>query len=579
MKNKIKIAGLSLIALLGLSACSEVIAKPTTYNEKLVTFPEGTQEIYNNAANVVYDAIHDGGIGKDVLKTVLYLYSVTAFGAYDRTVEVGGVTVKLGEVTLTEAVNSEREMATFIKTHKTYWDEGKTEEHEPTTSEIQRVKAKLKSINDRIAEKMYDKISGGSYSDRHIFSEAEFLKSLRNAMESVANPLDPGVALYSGPILPSVEPEDVFGNYLHLENYYSSDNKYIIDKIIPDIYEELLNELYLNQETYNTLGRSYARKVNIIKFENNEDYPNAAFYLASQLVKELNTTDPTEAEAIRNMDILNKFKAYSRAYIGYDLSSDEQAILENSGGFIPHIANNNNNNNDDVGTYYEGTKYGDIASKYLKMVNSKFVETDIENSFTSNNTYPTYIGLLQQSIALEEKDYTTNGWFIKNGGLNELPSEIRDRLFNISVANGINEKDRDANARTYVDGKWVIPSTENGFLCRVNGHNYLKKENRIAGEGVENDILFYDTSSKAYYIVEVVEAASSSKLSLTGDNNYAKTRGEDVMEDFINRIGKLVGADSSYSTLAKKKYLKEMNIVYYDDSVYNYFKSNYPELF
>jgi len=51
------------------------------------------------------------------------------------------------------------------------------------------------------------------------------------------------------------------------------------------------------------------------------------------------------------------------------------------------------------------------------------------------------------------------------------------------------------------------------------------------------------------------------------------------MEDFINRIGKLVGADSSYSTLAKKKYLKEMNIVYYDDSVYNYFKSNYPELF
>ena len=579
MKNKIKIAGLSLIALLGLSACSEVIAKPTTYNEKLVTFPEGTQEIYNNAANVVYDAIHDGGIGKDVLKTVLYLYSVTAFGAYDRTVEVGGVTVKLGEVTLTEAVNSEREMATFIKTHKTYWDEGKTEEHEPTTSEIQRVKAKLKSINDRIAEKMYDKISGGSYSDRHIFSEAEFLKSLRNAMESVANPLDPGVALYSGPILPSVEPEDVFGNYLHLENYYSSDNKYIIDKIIPDIYEELLNELYLNQETYNTLGRSYARKVNIIKFENNEDYPNAAFYLASQLVKELNTTDPIEAEAIRNMDILNKFKAYSRAYIGYDLSSDEQAILENSGGFIPHIANNNNNNNDDVGTYYEGTKYGDIASKYLKMVNSKFVETDIENSFTSNNTYPTYIGLLQQSIALEEKDYTTNGWFIKNGGLNELPSEIRDRLFNISVANGINEKDRDANARTYVDGKWVIPSTENGFLCRVNGHNYLKKENRIAGEGVENDILFYDTSSKAYYIVEVVEAASSSKLSLTGDNNYAKTRGEDVMEDFINRIGKLVGADSSYSTLAKKKYLKEMNIVYYDDSVYNYFKSNYPELF
>lgn len=575
MKNKIKIAGLSLIALLGLTACSEAIAKPTTYNDKLVIFPEGTQEIYNNAANVVYDAIHDGGIGEDVLKDVLYLYSVTAFGPYDRSVEVGGVTVKLGEVTLTEAVNSDANMETFIKAHKAYWDEGTTEVHTPTTSEIQRVIAKLKSINDRIAEKMYDKISGGSYSDRHIFDEEAFLKSLRNNMESVANPTDEGVLTYKGPILPDVEPEDVFDEYLHIENYYSDTNKYVVEKIIPDIYQELLSELYLNQETYNTLGRSYARKVNIIKFENNEDYPNAAFYLASQLTNELNTTDPDRAEEIKDMDILDLFKQYSRAYIGYDLTETEEDILTAAGGFTPHIANDDS----DVGTYYEGTKYGDIAAKYLKMQNSKFVEEDIENSFTSNNTYPTYIGLIEQSIALEEKDYTTNGWFIKNGGLNELPSEIRDRLFNISVANGINEKDRDANARTYEDGKWNVPSDENGFVCRVNGHNYLKKENRVAGEGVENDILFYDTSSKAYYIIEVVEAASSSKLSKKGDNNYAATRGEAVMEDFINRIGKLVGADSSYTTLAKKKYLKEMNIVYYDDTVYNYFKTNYPELF
>lgn len=575
MKNKVKIAGLSLIALLGLTACSEVIAKPTTYNDKLVVFPEGTQEIYNNAANVVYDAIHDGGIGKDVLKDVLYLYSVTAFGPYDRSVEVGGVTVKLGEVTLTEAVNSDTNMEIFIKAHKAYWDEGTTEVHAPTTSEKQRVIAKLKSINDRIAEKMYDKISSGSYSDRHIFDEEAFLKSLRNNMESVANPTDEGVFTYKGPILPNVEPEKVFDAYLHIENYYSNANKYVVEKIIPDIYEELLSELYLNQETYNTLGRSYARKVNIIKFENNEDYPNAAFYLASQLTNELNTTDPDTAEKIKNMDILDLFKQYSRAYIGYDLTETEANILDAAGGFTPHIANADS----DVGTYYEGTKYGDIARKYLKMQNSKFVEEDIENSFTSNNTYPTYIGLIEQRTALEEKDYTTNGWFIKNGGLNELPSEIRDRLFNISVANGINEKDRDANARTYEDGKWNIPYDENGFVCRINGHNYLKKENRVAGEGVENDILFYDTSSKAYYIIEVVEAASSSKLSKKGDNNYAATRGEAVMEDFINRIGKLVGADSSYTTLAKKKYLKEMGIVYYDDSVYNYFKTNYPELF
>ena len=45
---------------------------------------------------------------------------------------------------------------------------------------------------------------------------------------------------------------------------------------------------YLLEETYNTLGRSYARKVNIIKFTNNENYPNAAYYLAKELVGEIN---------------------------------------------------------------------------------------------------------------------------------------------------------------------------------------------------------------------------------------------------------------------------------------------------
>ena len=130
-------------------------------------------------------------------------------------------------------------------------------------------------------------------------------------------------------------------------------------------------------------------------------------------------------------------------------------------------------------------------------------------------------------------------------------------------------------------------ANESDYVCRINGHNFLKKADRVNGEEVDNDILHYDSSEKAYYIVEILEAVSSSKLSRgeNATNNYKHTRdweeegGDAVMQNIINEVGLVVGKGDNYSTLATKKYLKEMNIVYHDDSVYNYFQTNYPELF
>ena len=51
------------------------------------------------------------------------------------------------------------------------------------------------------------------------------------------------------------------------------------------------------------------------------------------------------------------------------------------------------------------------------------------------------------------------------------------------------------------------------------------------------------------------------------------------MQEIINEVAKIIGKGESYSTLATKKYLKAMSIEYHDESVYDYFKTNYPELF
>lgn len=579
MKNKnfLKVFGLSAIAVLGLTACGTVTAKTTDYSDKLTAVSNYDQTIYNNMKSVVYDAIHDEGIGSKVLDQVLYLYAIGQFGPYNRQVEAGGVVVGVGEVTLSEATESDEKLNQFVKAHKAYWDSDRVDATaNASASEKERVQAKLDSVNDRIAIKMYNKISGGSYSDRHIFKEKNLLKDLRKQLASVENPATAGTSkLYEGQLLPNVEPKDVFkAEILHLENYLSEANTYVVDEIVPEIYRELLNELYVNENNYNALGRSYARKVNIIEIKNNSNYPNAAYYLASALVSEINAAPSSYAID----DLLQRFKDYSTASI-IPTSSTEIEILTNAGGFEKRTKDK-----DGIGDYYLGTEYGDLASKYVKMLNVVgAVDTATESSFTNSGAYPTYVGLAQQKMALQEKDYVTSGWFIKNGGLNDLPSEIRSRLFNIAVANGVKEKaDEQAQAsRTYDEANqvWKEAENENAYVCRINGHNYLKTGSRIKGESIDRDILHYDSSSQSYFIIEIEEAVSSSKLSKESSNNYAQTRGDKAMEGIINNVGELVGAGESYSSLAAKKYLEALSITYHDDSVYNYFLSNYPELF
>ena len=592
MKNKVtKVLALSVLGLLALTACDEVVAKPTKYEDPLVVTPSDfNEEIHNNIASVVYDSIHDTGIGGDVLNQVLYLYSISAFGPYDAKVKVNGEAVGEKEITLAVAANDPTKIDEFVKSHKVYWDEKREDSSAPASeNEKQRVIQKYKSINSRIAEEMYNKISGSTYVDRHEFSEEKFLKALRGSLESVSDPAKV-TEFYKTQILPEVEPENVFGNYLHRDYYDSADNTYVVDEIVPTIYRQLLTEQYVRDETYNTLGRSYARKVNIVKFVNNDNYPNTAFYLANKLVGEINQDPALYANTeLGKYGVLSRFKDYSNAQVGIIGALGKEVAILNGAADPGEIDTGDATLDEELtsalGIFYLGTSYGDLAEKYIKMkdVAHNGISSDLESTFTNSGAYPTYVGLKQEKDALRENDYTMNGWYIKNGGLTDIPDSIRSRLFNIGVATGVKETtdDRASMERTYNSASktWSESADENAYVCRINGHNYLKTASRVKGDSINNDILHYDADSKTYYIVEIEEAVSSSKLSKNGDHNYVNTRDEETMQLIINEVCEVVAKGESYSTLATKKYLKAMDIEYHDESVYDYFKTNYPELF
>ena len=167
-KNILKVSAIALLSTFALASCSDdIVAKPQAYddNSPVVTVTGYNGTIYNNNFKDIYDAYRDGNLAQDVLNELLYQYSVSVFGNYNK------VTAKEGseEVTLKAAVDSykngdKKKADEFIKAHSTYWTKNKAghrvddankevaDDAAPSESEYARLNQKWETIEKRIAE-------------------------------------------------------------------------------------------------------------------------------------------------------------------------------------------------------------------------------------------------------------------------------------------------------------------------------------------------------------------------------------------------------------------------------------------
>lgn len=632
-KKLYKYLAVAMLGVFGLTACDEIVAKPSDYDNAIITSGVG-ENMDSNLLSIVYDAMREGTLASDVLDELLYQYSVSILGRYNKLVgpKLGDSTISSG-TTLKEAVasakSSDHAVANaFILAHKAYWDtnsdgkradnDGKVRDDDgavASENEIQDLISKWDSIEDRIMEKIYAAITGGAYSYRSQFSEKSYLMTLRSSLEKVANYKDLSAVAdvtSAGYLTPRVfdakyDYKDVFAEYLHRENYQlnygvdenedsDSDGKsaisYVEDNFIPTIYRELLTEQYLFDQTYNTLGRSYARKVNIISLATKSENDKSAQYLINYFVKNVIYATPTTggvaATAITsdagvavsdNRVGEDEFIKLSDAYKGLDTTN---SYLTDSEAFDLAVDAEGHN-------YYKGTDYGDIMDEYAKILDDPLTtDSSIESSYTSSGTYTKEVGLALKKRQLASTNYVTKGWFIKNGGLSDF-STFRDRLFNIGVATALDTIPNASKGETYDDsdrfyldgGAWKLDASrdDSKYVARINGSYFLKDSTSESSS--LNDIIFYNSDSKTYYLVQVVEAVSSSKFNRSADaNNYEKLRGDrSVMAEYVNEVAKILAENETYQTLAKKFWLEAMNLSYHDDVVYDYFVTNFPELF
>ena len=637
--NVIKFTALALLSGFALTACNDdIIAKPTGYddNSPVVTIDGYNGTVENNEFTDIYDSIRAGNVASDVLDELLYQYATSVFGNYN-TVTASKISHnEFGEITLKKAVKSlagdKADAKAFILSHKAYWttnssgkrvdkDYNEVDDNaDPSDSEYARLQSRWDAIEKRIAKKLYSEISGGSYSEENVFEEIKYLRSLANSIENNVITITDAVkdTAFKGVLTSKVEDYEVFTEksakldntedyILHREYYQSSaaeddgatpvenqDATYVEDKLIPDIYRQLLVEQYLLDESYDTLGRTSARQIDVISISKNSNYAKGANDLMNYFVK----NEIFKPNRTTKID-LDSFKTVSNAWIGAfmsdpdmsayialdenarknsDLISEDAkaqyALMENAlpteyfvGGTKP---------------YFKGTAYGDMMEK-IEKINDNPKLSENESDFTGSNSYTVEIGKEIKTRELELQDHTFTGWYIKSVGVSGLPDDIKNQLFDINVSNavGFGEDCVEYSYDTTVN-EWTTneKGAKAGSLInvvgKINDQYFLRNTTRIKDNPVENDILFEKDGT--YYVVLVRDAIRSKTLDKK--NFTGKTPAQLAeLETYIDEIVQIVANNDTYKNLAKKHWLEEMNIKYHDSKVYDYFKSNFPELF
>ena len=622
--NVIKITAIALLSAFALTACDDdIIAKPTGYddNSPVVNLPSGT-EVYNNTFTDIYDSIRSGTLASDVLDELLYQYSVSVFGNYNKVTAAKISNNQFGEITLKQAVNSlagnKADADAFIKAHSAYWTKNKAghrvndafeevaDDAAPSPSEYARLENKWETIEKRIAEKMYASISGGSYSERNVFEEERFLRSLAVSIENNVRSLS-GATLFKGVLTSAVEDYDVFKvkskdidgneNYiLHRENYQSNaglgevedkdqDATYVEDKLIPDIYRQLLVEQYILDESYDTLGRTSARHISVLSISKNGSYSKGAVNLMNTFVNNVIFDNN------RTYDItLDDFKVVSNAWIGtfmddanYNAASTDgkKTAWDLMNAAVPEYLQDSTDSAS--GKYFQGTAFGEMMEE-MEKINDNPNLSENESTYTGSNAYTVEVGKEIKKRELNLKDYTSTGWYVKSVGVSSLPDSLKNQLFDINVANALSGGDCVEYSYDATNGWGTNELKEDGSIKtdlinvvgKVKGQYFLRNTTRIKGNPVQNDLLF--ESDGTYYVVLVEDAIRSKNLD---KKNYVNASAEelDKLEEYINEIVQLVANNDTYKTLSKKHWIEEMNLKYHDQVVYDYFKSNFPELF
>lgn len=601
ISKKIGLLSLAAVSLL-LSSCNNSEIYPELSDK--VTVTENT--VLNKEDLVyIYEKLHDTSTtGSEVRDLIMARYAVGLIGDFQLETT--------GEVTLKgyDGADASKKLE-FVKAHKIYWDKGETEEgsnifepKEPTelTATIEaRVNLVKKFVKTKIVEAIYAEANSSTYKVQNYFYEYKYARAKYETSKigDFSEDLSTQGAknIYDSQWEAEGKGNNAdfpFSNKLLIDNTVSINNinsiigtenssatpvlhiglysDYVNREIIPDILNTLLVEQYILDNQYTTLSRTQARKVNYVSITTDTSNVNSARKLIETFVgKYIVGADP---ETPIDFTILQD------AWIGnvFDFKTNEILVEKKEANDLLKEANfelikthddtdkllfeGKNTTYIDGKTehhFYKNTEYGNLLMNFAKINNdvNDTVSNEQQSSFSNSGAYSVTKGFEIKNDELKTHDFTVNEWGTKDNGLSNLPSAIKDILFkyNVSVDTPTNTED----------------FNQSDYVVEESGHYFLKKQDAQSEQLIDSIVL---RDSSTFYIVEIEDAISQSKLSLNS-NDYDVTKKEEIARE----IGYTMASGDTYKNSAYLHYLEELDIQYHDQSIYDYMLETYPDLF
>lgn len=563
-----------------LASCDPVSAVPKNYNNPIISSTDGAIDLDGNTLGTLYDSITSEKNEK-IVEKILSMIAENKFGSYAE---------------FLEASKDDTKKAAFISAHEEYFGTESTDE---------RFAAFKEDINERISEYFYNEITSGTYNDDlGRFSEKKLINAHKYELYDLGTVAETEFKTFF--VDKELTKKNAFGklNTAAYEVAESGKRGYIQEKVYPDILRNKLVEDYIYKNNPSSLGRAYGRNLSYVKLAYEGESKFAEDLMEKFAVSHIQVTD----ENVKHID----FSIVENAYKGFKTSASQnpliapfttadaaKTLLESAKTKGTVTINYGVDKADDYkisdlvlipeGEYYLDTKVGQIIEDYQKAIEGekqgRFPTEENKaalDSFTGEGKSKQY-GLLQKLTALMKEDYTVDGWYVKNGGVTELPSAIRDRLFNIRVANSF--KDillEDGSTHAYGDYEYEFDDngakTENKltrlpYLRNLNGKKVVLPDNALSYDKDNYNYIYHDRDAKAFYVCEVLEAPSTAKLNASSDAYTAIEK-----ENISRQIAKILGTKDSYIKDAYTEYLNKYEFTFYDSSLYEYFKSEYPDL-
>ena len=573
-----------------LASCDPVHALPKNHAESIVVNNDAEKSeigIKDNDLLQIYNLI-ESGKNEEVVSQILREIAEKKFGSYKE---------------FYEAANDASKQAAYIAAHSDYFGTEGTE---------QRFKDFKEDLEARISEAFYNEITSGSYNDEDgKFSEEKFYNAKRYDLYDLPA-ASAAVKANKFYVTKELTKENAFASLKgEYHNFTSGKRGYIEEKVFPDILKNKLVESYIYDNNPNSLGRAYARRINYIKVSYEEEF-GSLWTLLKKFSKEYIEDAPGKldfelvASAVKGFTVFEESQMVNEIYSDTDETATKvKALLE-----AAHAGESADEKYIDVpatddykygtsitlvpaGKYYKGTKLGEILKSYEVAIDAEehgrfatSTEKAELDKFTGEGKSKEY-GLMQKLISLAKEDYTTEGWFLKNGGATELPSAIRDRLFNIKVAN-ILDDNADFTTKSGKEHKAELPAettlgdyNEKNYLRNINGNKLMLSSEASTFENEHYNYIHQDKDGKAFYIVEVLEAPSTAKFNENLEETvYKKAGNVDTVriEQLKRQVAKILGTKDSYIKDAYTDILQGYEFKFYDSSLFDYLNNEYPDL-